>query len=329
MKTKLLYFLFVLGAVTLLGSCEKDGIYNPKEKISKMYSDYTKSDNTVEKQLREDWHWDGNKLESIDYYRPVVAGDNRGDNEFYYTAEFKYKGKRLQEIKQGNYTFNYYYDGKHLSKVEVFHESELSEERVFSYDGNQLIKSITTGSLITRPGPPDSDKIDNNLHKSILDLTIGAHVTFPLYNKKIQEKILTLQNKENTLPYIIICHYDYNGDQLVKIYAEFFLDNNPSSKEEYTFRYDNKKNPFQYDLSAAYFPLNSTWIEENNITHTHRIATTYDYESGEMIDTSISSSIYTYEYNEKDYPTIIDRTDIIEDGDEEWRNYYKDYIEYK
>ena len=110
----------LLPVAVSLTSCHKDGVYNPKEKISRIY--YQGSGQSAEKQLSELWNWDGKKLSTITYYY------NTGEIEG--TEKFSYDGKRLSRIDyisdfgDGSYLL-FTYDGRKLDKVEVYARGNL------------------------------------------------------------------------------------------------------------------------------------------------------------------------------------------------------------
>lgn len=113
-------------------SCEKEGVYNPKEKISKIYySDsytitfddpaYTAYNQTgsTGKYAKEVWKWDGKLLKSITYY------DEDGD--FEHSDVFHYNGKRLSEIRSHwdgdwNYSYVFEYKGKFITSIKEYED---------------------------------------------------------------------------------------------------------------------------------------------------------------------------------------------------------------
>ena len=133
----------LLPVAVSLTSCHKDGVYNPKEKISRIYYAYSSPDPffNSDKELKEIWDWDGNKLSTITYYnKKGVDG----------TEKFSYDGKRLSRIDyfttEGNniaYVL-YSYDGRKLDKVEYYYYGEIEEIHKYSYDGKELSKIDVT-----------------------------------------------------------------------------------------------------------------------------------------------------------------------------------------
>ena len=77
-------------------SCQKDGVYTPKKKISEIYYKYSSGNKTLE----ERWHWNGNLLEKVQYF---WGGENG-------TVFYKYEKKRLIEITDGTESYKFIYD---------------------------------------------------------------------------------------------------------------------------------------------------------------------------------------------------------------------------
>ncbi len=63
MRKFVLLWAMLLPVAVSLTSCHKDGVYNPKEKISRIYYAYSSPDPffNSDKELKEIWDWDGNK----------------------------------------------------------------------------------------------------------------------------------------------------------------------------------------------------------------------------------------------------------------------------
>ena len=59
MKKTTLFMTLLLSTI-VISSCNKDGVYNPKEKIDKIYVDSGSG-----KYLSEDWTWNKKELKTI------------------------------------------------------------------------------------------------------------------------------------------------------------------------------------------------------------------------------------------------------------------------
>ena len=62
---KIVLFIMVMAMIFAFNSCEKEnlGVFNPKKKISKVYSE---SDGHY---LREQWYWSGDQLQQVEYFK--------------------------------------------------------------------------------------------------------------------------------------------------------------------------------------------------------------------------------------------------------------------
>jgi hypothetical protein len=106
-----------MGGVLLLvfiPSCTKEnpqnGEFSPTKKIHKIYS----FNNDDEKHLVETWNWNGNRLESIDYYGAT--------NQIESVEKFRYKGNRLFRIDWISHGY----------------DSLLTRYSIFEYEGDNL-----------------------------------------------------------------------------------------------------------------------------------------------------------------------------------------------
>ena len=126
------WFLYVaVGILATFGvaSCERDGVYQPAKKISKIYIQEGNGD----KQLYAEWKWKGNKLEQIAY--PL----NRD------TAHFSYEKGKMSKI---SYTgvlpryFSFQYDANLLSKMNLYEENTLLVSYQFFHDKKKINKVI-------------------------------------------------------------------------------------------------------------------------------------------------------------------------------------------
>lgn len=101
-----------------LASCTKEnsqdnpqnggGTYNPEKKIQKIYMTDKYHE---EKELIETWHWNGNKLESIDYYN--------FNKQIYGVEKFTY-------------------DGNCVTRIDYYRNENLEEYSLFNYENNVL-----------------------------------------------------------------------------------------------------------------------------------------------------------------------------------------------
>lgn len=67
----------VISSFLLMTSCYKEGVYQPKKKISKIYEEFP--EDSGDKRLIQTWEWDGDLLKSISFWQTEMR--------------FYYKGK--------------------------------------------------------------------------------------------------------------------------------------------------------------------------------------------------------------------------------------------
>lgn len=123
-------FLTILAIGSFMfASCNKDGVYTPKKKVSKVYNQSSGGD----KYLSETWTWDKNLLSKIEY----------GSGS--YVQRFEYDGKQLIKITDtyGDY-WTFTYDGSKIIKSEYTEEKALSASIEYTHDGKKIISMITT-----------------------------------------------------------------------------------------------------------------------------------------------------------------------------------------
>ena len=118
-------------------SCQKDGMYTPKKKISKIYTSKDGGDRI----LQETWNWDGKVLTSITL--------NDDDDV---TINFNYDKKQLSSLTYGDEKIIYTYDGKLIEKITFMDGNEEIASYTFKHDG----KFISGVDVV----------IDNNYMKS-------------------------------------------------------------------------------------------------------------------------------------------------------------------
>lgn len=304
-KMNYLSVLLIALMIMTFTSCDKDGVYNPKKKISRIFTSSGSS-----KQLVQTWTWDKNLLTKIDF----------GDNDFY---RFEYEGKRLSKIlsSNGRSTINYFYDGSKYDKVEESYKYSV-EESYYSYS----VSSLTTYKF-TYDGSKISKITINYTSTSTYDYHFGFKGDVPKHTfeqklnplqfilseqtcKKIaQIKSAKEENKDSetyTSTYTIALTWDGNNVSK-EVYEE--IDEGELYTFTYAYTYDKEKNPyFGLFIDDGYLMTDS--FSKNNVVKI--TGTSNDGEYGEME--------YTYRY-EDGFP--IERM-LIEDG-----YTYTTYYEYE
>ena len=128
-------YCLILGLCLLTAGCQKEGIYKPGKKISKIFTTYESG----EKRLYQTWNWDGNLLKSISFFD--------GSSEM----RFQYNGKQLSAIYElggSNFYYLFHYDkkGKRLDSLDIYKDVSYENVKVrhvahydFSYNEEGLI----------------------------------------------------------------------------------------------------------------------------------------------------------------------------------------------
>ena len=107
----------------LLNSCKKEVVYNPEQRIRRIY-------NNASKDLQQEWNWKDNRLASILYY------NNYG---FPCIEYYHYKNDKLVKVEDKNGYYQISYSNSRYKKIEYFN----NEERIlgtwdFSYRNNKV-----------------------------------------------------------------------------------------------------------------------------------------------------------------------------------------------
>ena len=209
----------LLSFAIAITSCNKDGVYNPKEKIDKIYVD-----NGAGKHLSEDWTWDNKQLKTIDYY---------SDNTIDYTETFIYSDNRLSQVDNQNdgETAKFTYDKRHLQQADFYKNNVLYMSCLFEYADNKLsdIKVALT----------DTDKGLNT--KGVAN---PLNYVLPKQTAQYIDNVI----KENPTRGTIYFEVDFawDGNNVSKIGIEL----NDEYSVLYVFEYDDKLNPFRNFLNS-------------------------------------------------------------------------------
>ncbi|MCQ2272446.1 MAG: hypothetical protein MJZ72_06645 [Bacteroidales bacterium] len=267
---KILTILAIASVAFIFAGCQKDGVYNPSKKISKIY--YTSTSGV--KSLEQIWTWNGKLLDKIDYY---------DGGSIYKTYNFTYDGKRL--TRMSNYANNRYieykYDGSHLSEANVFSSGSLEYIYKFTYKSGKL-ESMTC----TSTGKGSNEKMEINPLTFVFGAEISQSIerAQKIYAAKNNAKGTYMENYKFTWKNgeVSQCVISYQGDGYY---------------EEHTIKYtyDKKKNPFIGALIEFYPENNIGSLCKHNITkidHTYMV-------NGAMQTESIT---YDYSYDKSNYP---------------------------
>ena len=270
-KLRLAAMLLGLLVLTSLSSCTKEGVYNPKMKIQRVYCSST----YTEKYLNQSWNWDGKLLKSIDHY---WTGGTLS-----WTEDFTYDGKRLVRVDDyiSSEYVTYAYDGKLLKSADYYYKGSLESSTAYTYDDGKLTKMD-----VTEYGAKKS-KTESHLQNAILPFQSEV---VKVVSKFMAEASAKKKKKD---VYTFTLQFTWDGDNVSKLTA---------TQEGYwataALQYDSKNSPLKgfHSLYSDTEELEGmfNW-SKNNVTK--MIVTGSDGEN-EVID-------YTYQYNDNDYPIMV------------------------
>jgi len=160
----------VFVAAMFFTSCEKEGVYEPKQKISEIkHNRYhaLPSGTTISNNEREVWNWNGKVLSYIDYYN---AKDERTG-----TTLFRYdENNRISEINYGSNTAKFNYVDNLINEIEIFNTNGAKIGKFeLEHKGSKVSAMNVTlnddKSLITLPFNPLSLFIPENAADKVLE----------------------------------------------------------------------------------------------------------------------------------------------------------------
>lgn len=302
--------IFFIAAASMLllsmTSCNKDkeGVYNPKQKISVIYN----QGSSTYYYLR-----DGEWVESTDI---------GSETKMYKSQEWTWDGKQLQQIKgytsEGalSYTQTFTYEKKKLIRVDyVDAENSYSSYATFEYDGKLLTKATAYnggGEVITCEYTHTDKKITNITYTVYEDDAKGASVInatkqlavlrMTLPQGQISRNIISEQEAKmksrKEIEFIARLTLTWTGNNITSVTATY---DGYTGSETNSFTYDTKKNPYHLymdDNSIGYAEDGSglSFLNENNILTARYY---HDNNQGGTI-----SRTYTYTYDKNDYPVV-------------------------
>ena len=286
---KIVFAFAALFCVAAFVSCNKSGIYTPKDKLVKVWTESESSviidsvehkNPPVEKYLYEDWVWDGKYLKSRTVYR------SNGDVRFSYNYEYNDKMKNrvvgitssIEAERKNRIRFLYDDDSKLLKEIkyftEYFPDSDLPYRWIeVGYDGNKVVslkETINTqrashkSYMVTSLLPYF---VSESMAESIAENEITSKIE---YDQKINEYTIEWEKKN-------ISH--------VKITTTV---GGKTSEVNISYTYDKNKNP-QYarvmglvedggvnQLIFSHNNVVSCTYESENMTYTENCEYTYD-----------------------------------------------------
>jgi hypothetical protein len=311
-------------------SCEKDGIFNPKQKISKIYQDFERSivewnpetgehsyKTVLYKLLLQEWVWDKNKLNKIDFWTYYNWWEGAPEGRIWGTDHYYYEKNRLVRIDQdGGYSTRIIYNGAKFEKIEFFNDMhEIWLTMNFIYDKNKVSSMKVTVNW-------------NDWKKEAEDKILSTFLPKEIVSKLIQKSEKKKSNKSmNEETYNI--KYAYTGDNIKKMVFESMDDDGDMYQLTANYlSYDSKHNPFykkmDFEIEGEFmFGVSVVSSKNNSLEVRYEIYEEYNGRvyTGEF---TIKSS---YTYN-KNYPIEV-FSEIIWDEDEDDIERSKTYFEYR
>jgi hypothetical protein len=280
---------FMLAALFLFTSCqkEKEGVYNPKKKISKVY--YQLED--YPKELSEVWTWDGDLLKEVE-------GSDM-------TMLFYYKNDRIDYITdQRDISGLYYvYDGSEIDKI-IIKENGVEVATVeYGYRKGKIVKMTVLAdfsSILEDIGGFAAPA--KNTRVPLLSYFVSPEILKYMYGNGNNYGYASTKAVSNSE---LNAEFEYDGDNVKKVtytsQMNVEMDELPfpisiKLTGAITYSHDKKNNPYYG------FPVPSTeygYFHKNNITSQNiSISATAAGFPVELPFSSPSSS-YTYKYDDK------------------------------
>ncbi len=298
---KILVSLLLISMVVTFSSCKKEGVYKPKEKISRIYRNYDGDG----KELREIWTWDKKQLQRIDHY---YDGDLSWSEEFTYNK--KGQIERVDCYEDGEYT-EYTYDGGKLSKSTYYYNGSIEEEYKFKHDGNKITeieilyfynKGSRDNSRLRKEGyNPLRILLPENNYQTLVKViennpaSRGGMVTVKLewekknvskievtsgsdrhtVELKYDDKLNPLKNFFSLYPEEAFADDGYYSWSKNNVVEERFIVDGGTEIYKYSYSYDGK---FPTVKRSTYSYGIYDWYEEEYYTETITVSTYYEYE---------------------------------------------------
>ena len=322
---KTIYCTLAVAVISLFAACQKDGKYNPKEKIANVYEEslfissysydgQTYSDtNQTPKRISERWTWDGNKLTQIAYiyYNQEWNGTSYTETTSEEIVNFTYDGKQLTEANDGDERIVFTYDGKKLQKAEVYEDNQTTPYTtlVFDYDGKKISKITvtTTYSIHLDKSQPSLGRMERMLLSNLLPDMKPVENVFAKARKSGAKEVS-----------ISTVDFTWDGDNISKM---VFKEDSETATATYT--YDNKNNPYQGFMYVIDCLLEDgpIFTNENNI-----VKAVYQYSDNAGKGSNELNFTYTYDGK---WPTS--RSMVYNNSYDDYSFYDREtkYFEYK
>jgi hypothetical protein len=311
-------------------SCKKEGIFNPKQQISKIYADFERSivvwdPETGEyvyktilfpKFLVQEWTWDKNKLNKIDFWAYYNWWEGEPEGRIWGTDRYYYEKNRLVKIDQNEgYSVRIMYDGAKFDKIEFFNDMhEIWLTMNFTYNNNKIsnVKTIVNW-----------DSWKKEAENKILATFLPKEIVSKLIQKSEEKKSNKSMNEET-----YNATYTYIGNNLKEMVFEYIDEDGDMYRVTANYlSYDSKHNPFykKTDLEIeGEFMFGVPLIASKNNPLEAKFVIYEEYYGHVYMEKLAFKYTYTYD---KNYPIEI-LSEITWDEDDDDIERDKVYLEY-
>ena len=280
---KTFVILAIACVAMLMSACKKEGVYNPNQKISKIYTTETTTPLVGEqaivltpRHLSESWTWKGNLLEKIDCYNQ--------DGQYSHTVTFTYDSKkRVSKVDKTDAHAEYSYNGKELSEAKYYIGNQLYQTYQFSHDKGKISEiKITTEAI---------PELTKNVNVNLMQFVLPSQICQAIDNA--QKESIAKNGIKGSSTATTTLTWEKNN------ISKFVYKEENGYEETFEGEYDGYKNPYygMFGLDFAYSNLS-----KNNPFKEH-------YKSS---DSDITLMAYTnYEYGDTHlYPIKASRVDL-------------------
>ena len=295
-KLSIKVFCLIPWLCLLMVGCQKEGVYKPGKKISKIYDTYPSG----EKRLYQTWSWDGDLLRSISI--------GKGSSEL----RFQYKGKQLSSIyafgeDNQYYLFHYDKSGKRLESLDVYKDRLTHTPKVFhiahydfSYNKDGRISGYEE-EMYAYPTWKDGDET----------LSMVLQCAIPGLPDMAAKKLATPRKQSKGDDEIwgsISASFTYQGENI----TECHILTDELLVENYKFTYTNYQSP-SYQLfqstsfsSAGIYSRNlvktchyeNIWDSDPTTSYFEEMEYQYEIEDNYPVKTTCNGTTHSYTYPE-------------------------------
>ncbi|MDR1975170.1 MAG: hypothetical protein LBQ31_10965 [Bacteroidales bacterium] len=276
--------IILLSVITLFAliSCTKEGVFNPKKKLSKTYSQFIALGISGEKELQQIFEWDGKLLNAIKDKDGVI------EQQFEYNSK-----KQLVKItnpESPNYYVSLSYNGSKIETQELYMDGKLFAKSEYTHSGNKITEMVISldAALLFESPKKMTEKLSYfGIPKKMTEKLSSHAAKFPSSAQKA------------SLPFISFyaVSLDWSGKNISKMtirYSDEILsllegDNVSDWRTYVTYSYDKNENPYYgfFGVSGELPILEATSLSENNVT-------SEKFEDNEG-DSEVDNYVYEYE----------------------------------